>query len=98
MHYVFATSRTRHCGTSVVHLVNCWQSAPIGFLAKCVVQRCITYSPPAERDTAEPQLYTSLIVGRAHQLDFWQNALCKDALRIRHQPNATLRNLSCTPR
>lgn len=44
-----------------------------------VPQRCIAYSPPDEREQAEPQLYTSFTLGRAHQLDFWQNALCEDA-------------------
>jgi len=37
-------------------------------------RRRIAYAPPPEAD-----LYSSLVIGRAHQLDFWQEVLQKDA-------------------
>merc|ERR1712083_831176 len=37
------------------------------------------YTPPPDDLQGEPDLYASLVLGRAHQLDFWQNALTEDA-------------------
>lgn len=47
-----------------------------------VEQRRLAYAPPpedAEEHGSESRLYSSLIIGRAHQLDFWQEVLRGDA-------------------
>lgn len=45
-------------------------------------QRRIVYAPPPEDDAKEKsRLYSSLVVGRAYQLDFWQEVLHGDAFK-----------------
>eukprot|EP00927_Polykrikos_kofoidii_P060953 TRINITY_DN55851_c0_g1_i1.p1 TRINITY_DN55851_c0_g1~~TRINITY_DN55851_c0_g1_i1.p1 ORF type:complete len:787 (+),score=161.80 TRINITY_DN55851_c0_g1_i1:112-2361(+) len=47
-----------------------------------VESRRIAYAPPTEDnvvDNAEHRLYSSLIIGRAHQLEFWQEVLRGEA-------------------
>lgn len=60
-------------------------------------QRRIAYSPPLEDDSLQPHLYSSLIVGRAHQLNFWQEVLHNEAfntLSRQHFEVQTWRNVS----
>jgi len=61
-----------------------------------VEQRRIAYSPPQD-DSLQPHLYSSLIVGRAHQLDFWHEVLHNDAfntLSRQHFEVQTWRSIS----
>ncbi|CAE8708110.1 unnamed protein product, partial [Polarella glacialis] len=41
-------------------------------------RRRLAFAPPPE-ESGEAQLYSSLIIGRAHQMDFWQEVLQPDA-------------------
>jgi hypothetical protein len=42
-------------------------------------RRRIAYSPPVDDEEGQRHLYSALLVGRAHQLDFWQEVLHNEA-------------------
>jgi len=44
-----------------------------------IEDRCIQFALPPSGNGEDPQLYSSLMIGRAHQLDFWQAVLYAEA-------------------
>jgi len=61
-----------------------------------VEQRQISYCPPAEQEGGEQQLYSSLVVGRAHQLDFWHEVLHNDAFNTLSRQHFEVQTWRCT--
>jgi hypothetical protein len=67
----------------------CYESELAFYLEVCgpavrdlpLERRRLEYSPPVEEEGEQPHLYSALFVGRAQQLDFWQQVLGREALK-----------------